>query len=271
MTREDFRRILEQIKPFTDYVYFHVKGEPLLHPELGAFLELCAEYGLKVNLTTNGTLISEAADQLLLKSSLRQINFSLHSYDGNDAGEHLTDYLDCIFSFIKQSSDASDTLFSLRLWNLSRHDSATGSARRNRDVLRQIESAFKLPYLIDEQIDQVRGIKLAEKVFLSQDAEFAWPSLETRLHTEEDFSVGFCYGLKSQIAILVDGTVVPCCLDSEGIINLGNIHATPFSEIIQSPRAEKIHQGFSKKEVVEELCRKCTYRHRFNKSPKALM
>ena len=63
---------------------------------------------------------------------------------------------------------------------------------------------------------------------------------------------------------MVDGTVVPCCLDGEGIINLGNIHTSKFSEIIGSERACNIVKGFKRRETVEELCQKCTFRERFD-------
>ncbi|MNH32245.1 hypothetical protein D3C79_926750 [compost metagenome] len=56
---------------------------------------------------------------------------------------------------------------------------------------------------------------------------------------------------------------MPCCLDGEGVINLGNVHEKPFSEIVEGERANKIVEGFSRREAVEELCRKCGYRQKF--------
>ncbi len=265
MTLETFSKIIEQIKPYTDYVYFHVKGEPLLHPDIDQFLNLCYENGLMVNISTNGTLIHKAAERLLEKPALRQVNFSLHSFDSNALGDSSDDYLGRIFSFIRLARASSDTIISLRLWNLDSRDAITDEINQNCDILTQIESAFQLPYKIIERADPVRSLKIAEKVFLSQDYQFEWPSLD-KLDMEEDISKGFCYGLKSHVAILVDGTVVPCCLDGDGLISLGNIHTTPFSEIIDSERAVSMRQGFSKKEVVETLCRKCTYRKRFDKA-----
>jgi Predicted Fe-S oxidoreductases len=256
MTEESFRSILDQITPFTDHVYFHVKGEPLLHPKIGLFLDLCHEKGLKVNLTTNGTLIQSASDKLLMKPALRQINFSLHSYDGNEPRERMDEYLERIFSYVFTSVAKTDTIISLRLWN---HEEGA-EAEKNREVLTHIEKAFNLPDKINLKLNSARGVKLAEKVFLSIDNEFEWPSMEQK----DDLSTGFCYALKTQIAILVDGTVVPCCLDGDGVINLGNINKAPFSEIIEGERAKSIHAGFQKRGVVEELCKRCTYRRRFN-------
>lgn len=260
MTLETFQKILDQITPFTDYLYFHVKGEPLLHPDIDRFLDLCHEKGLKVNLTTNGTLIHEVADKLLRKPALRQINFSLHSYDSNEQSTSKEAYLSRIFSFISESRMHNEIIISFRLWNHNQGGIRSTSADKNREVLAHIERAFQLPFIIQEKLTPSHGLKLAEKVYLSLESEFEWPSLDKK----DDCSKGFCYALKTQAAILVDGTVVPCCLDGDGIINLGNIHRTPFADIIAGERAEKIRQGFQKREVVEEMCRRCTYRKRFN-------
>ena len=57
--------------------------------------------------------------------------------------------------------------------------------------------------------------------------------------------------------------MIPCCLDGEGVINLGNVDDTDFGEIITNERSTNIIEGFSRREAVEELCRKCGYRKRF--------
>lgn len=259
MKLETLNDILEQIKPYTDYVYFHVKGEPLLHPEIDRFLDLSYEKGFKVNITTNGTLINRAKDKLLLKPALRQVNFSLHSFDGNDGFQDRSEYINNIISFTKEAVDKTNILISLRLWNLDEDNETNLQRKRNRQILEIIEKSFNLNYKIEEMVIPSRGIKIADRVYLNQDYEFKWPDLKE----PEDEGEGFCYGLRNQIAILVDGTVVPCCLDGEGTINLGNINKTHFSEIIETDRAKNIVNGFSRREAVEELCRKCGYRKRF--------
>ncbi|MBU5592019.1 SPASM domain-containing protein [Clostridium sp. MSJ-4] len=256
-----FSYILDEIKPYGEYIYFHVKGEPLLHRDIDKLLDLSYEKGFKVNITTNGTLIKNVQDRLIGKPGLRQINFSLHSFDGNQTGENKYEYIDNIISFAKNIRKSSDTLISFRLWNLDEDNSTNIKKKRNREILEIIEREFNLPYKIEEKINPGRGIKISEGIFLNQDYEFQWPDLKV---DEDRSGTGFCYGLKNQIAILVDGTVVPCCLDGEGVINLGNIYKDSFSEIVEGERARNIIKGFSRREVVEELCRKCGYRKRFN-------
>lgn len=259
MNIETFESILDQIKPYGDHIYFHVKGEPLLHKEIDKFLDLSYEKGFKVNITTNGTLIKNVKDKILTKPALRQMNFSLHSFDGNEGDGNKNEYVNNIIYFAKEAVQKTDMLISFRLWNLN-EDNITNLKRKiNRNILEIIEREFNLHYKIEEKIEPGRGIKISDRIYLNQDHEFKWPDLKE----EEDKSKGFCYGLRNQVAILVDGTVVPCCLDGEGVINLGNIHESSFSHIVEGERANNIFNGFSRREAVEELCRKCGYRKRF--------
>lgn len=260
ITIEQFTHTLDEIKPHTEYIYFHVKGEPLLHPHIDQLLDIAHEKGFKVNITSNGTLLHKAGRKLLNKPALRQMNFSLHSFDGHVGSQDKDGYISKVLSFVKEAVSQSGMIVSLRLWNLD-PDNATNLERsRNREMLEYIEKEFDLDYKIEEKIVPGKGIKIADRIYINMDHEFKWPDLTE----EEDLSRGFCHGLRNQAGVLVDGTVIPCCLDGEGVINLGNIHKTPFSEIIESERANRIVDGFSRREVVEELCRKCGYRQRFN-------
>ena len=261
MKSEDFERILDEVKPYTDHVYLHLKGEPLLHPDLPELLDLCGQRSLNANITTNGTLLCKLKEKIIMKPAIRQINISLHSFEANESNSNMEEYLKGILDFTREAVEKTNIIIALRLWNLDQSNSTNTEKQRNRYLLGLIEEFFQLPYKIEEKITNSRGVKLTERVFLNQDYEFKWPGLQ-----EEDHgSRGSCYGLRDQIGILADGTVVPCCLDGEGVVNLGNIHERSFSEIILGERAGNILEGFSKRELREELCRKCGYRMRFNK------
>lgn len=263
MSETAFTDILNQIKPFTDYIHLHVKGEPLLHPQLGKFLELSYEMGFKVNITTNGTLINHVADMLLEKPSVRQINFSLHSFDGNENNLSKAEYMDSILQFASKAIVDSSIIIAFRLWNLEEALLSADQRERNADITHRIEAHFQLPFPIQGNLSTSKAVKLADRIYLNHDYEFTWPDLAN----QEETAKGYCYGLKSQVAILVDGTVVPCCLDGEGVINLGNIHEQKFTDIINGKRAESIKLGFNNNTLVEELCRKCGFRTRFTKQP----
>ncbi|MCM3698959.1 radical SAM/SPASM domain-containing protein [Paenibacillus macerans] len=256
---EDFSKILDDIKPHTDYIYFHVKGEPLLHPKIDQLLDISHEKGFQVNITTNGTLIPKVKHKLLGKPALRQMNFSLHSFDGHEGSTDREGYLSSILSFVREAVASSELIISFRLWNLTKDNETNLQRKRNRETLEMIEQEFGLDYRIEEKVVPGSGVKLAERIYLNQDHEFAWPDLRA----QEDDGKGFCHALRNQAGILVDGTVIPCCLDGEGVINLGNVYKTPFSDIIEGERANRLYEGFSRRVAVEELCRKCGYRQRF--------
>jgi radical SAM protein with 4Fe4S-binding SPASM domain len=251
MSEEQFERILEQIHGHTEHLYFHIMGEPLLHPQISRFFDICGEFGFKVNLTTNGTLIDKMTDMLISKLSLRLVSISVHSFEGDKPA--LDSYLDTIFEFVLKAQK-KNILCGLRLWNIK--DSVEND--ENRHVLQRIKDKFKTDEISREL--NLRGFKITEGVYLNFAKQFDWPGLEKDLVSEK----GFCHGLRDQIGILVDGTVVPCCLDSQGIIALGNINTQNFSDIIESERAEAIYEGFSSRIAVEELCQKCGYRTRFD-------
>ncbi|MFJ8460728.1 MULTISPECIES: radical SAM/SPASM domain-containing protein [Lysinibacillus] len=255
---EQFNKILDEIRPHTKYIYLHVKGEPLLHPRIDQLLDAAHEKGFKVNITTNGTLIKKNREKILGKPALRQINFSLHSFDGHEGSENREKYLGDILDFVRAAREYN-TIISYRLWNLQKDHVSDIAARRNRETLNILENEYNLDYRIEETVQPGKGVKIAKNIYLNQDHEFRWPSLLE----PEDEGKGFCHALRSQAAILVDGTVVPCCLDGEGVINLGNVNEKSFTDIVQGERANNIVDGFSRREAVEELCRKCGYRQKF--------
>ncbi len=258
---DEFNHRLDQIAPHTKYIYLHVKGEPLLHPRIDELLDASHAKGFKVNITTNGTLIKKNRDKLLGKPALRQINFSLHSFDGHEGSVNREEYLANILSFVRDAAE-HNVIISFRLWNLDQDNQTNAVKSRNRETLAILEREFNLDYKIEEKVVPGSGVKVANRIYINQDHEFQWPSLEA----PEDDGKGFCHALRSQAAILVDGTVAPCCLDGEGVINLGNINSAPFSEIVEGERANNLFNGFSKREAVEEMCRKCGYRKRFGSS-----
>ena len=256
MRPEDFRAILGTIEGYTDYLALHVLGEPLLHPELAEILALCQEHGLKVNLTTNGTLLSQRREFLLASPALRQVNISLHSFSEQDGDPTISGYLPEILSFIRDA-EATGLLISLRLWNLPPADTTLPSP--NETILKALEDFFELPGPLADRLTPGHGITLAAKVFLSQNPRFTWPHGPA----PDLGDTGTCRGLRDHVAILVDGTVVPCCLDAEADIPLGNIHAQSLAGILSSPRAVAMRTGFTQRRLSEPLCRRCTFRQSF--------
>ena len=255
MTPREFEHIIFQIKPYTKEIYLHVMGEPLTHPQLEEILHICAKNDMITNITTNGTLIGEKNDILLNAKNLRTINISLHSFKGSFEKFNL--YLNDIFQFIEKMLINTGTTCKLRIWNIKSEDS---ESELNQYIFSKLEEKFDLPFELKNECTKLEGIRLGKRVFLSQAERFSWPSLEG----EEYEGKAFCLGLRKQAAILADGRVVPCCLDGQGIMELGNIFHEGFKEILKGKRAGNIYNGYSQRCASEELCRKCSYRLKFN-------
>lgn len=259
-TAKEFLHIIQAVKPYTDYVYLHLLGEPTMHPELENYLAICQEHGLKVNLTTNGTLLHKVQKGLLEAPALRQVNISLHSFEANEHQMTMEEYIDHVLDFVQVVQKQGQLICSLRLWN---QDSEVLKAQNtlNKSIIQQIEQRLQLDFKIQEALKEKSGIKLGERLYLNQAMKFEWPDRNRERIGEEVF----CYGLRDQIGILVDGTVVPCCLDGEGQINLGNLFEDSLEEILQSPRSKALYDGFSNRCAVEPLCQRCGYATRYQK------
>jgi len=256
MDKESFEHIIKNIKPYTDHVYFHLMGEPFLNKDLEHFLEISKENQLKVNITTNGTLISDVKNILLNAPALRQVNISLHSFEANEEQIDFNEYINNIINFVKEATEKTNIICSLRLWNLDTRYSANNNM--NIDIFKLLEQEFEIDCDLKESLKEKNSFKLKNNVYISMGEKFKWPSLKE----EELGERAFCYGLRDQIGILVDGTVVPCCLDSEGSIFLGNIFENTLDEILNSKRSKDIYNGFSGRKAVEELCKRCGFTNR---------
>lgn len=244
----EFEEILKKTKDYTNYIYLHVKGEPLLHKDIIKFLSLAKQYNLKVNLTTNGTLISKKIDELKKCSALKKLNISLHSEN------EYKDYFENIFNSVQKFPKNVSIIY--RLWTLENKT----LDKKSTVIVEKIKSYYNLSTEIVEKLYNKNNINIKDNIYVDKDNKFEWPNLKSINN-----SCGYCYALKTQIAILSDGTVVPCCLDSEGIINLGNIFTTNLEEIINSKKFQALKKSFQDRKPIEELCQKCTFKNRLQK------
>ena len=246
LSMEEFQAIIEKLKGVTKYLYLHVMGEPLTHPLLPEFIRYATQEGFLVSVTTNGTLLKKRAEELL-QSGVYKINISIHSFEEGSNEE----YQKYIFSCMEFADEASKAgiLTVLRLWNKGFDEG------RNINTLSMLQEYFAG----EEWKEGGKGSRIRNKLHLEYGERFQWPDIEK----EEMGAEVYCYGLKDHFAILCDGSVVPCCLDREGEITLGNVFSDNLSEILSCDRAEQMRQGFRCRTATEELCRKCGYARRF--------
>ena len=257
MSVENFEKVIQALEGHGDHIYLHVKGEPLLHPNFKEILEICSKYHKIVNITSNGTLLEKQGQTILDSGVVRIVNLSLQSFEDVDDQVAYKVYLEKVLAFVKKGLKESNMLFDLRLWNFDDFDLVANKG--NQEVIDFIEDYLELTSPISITDSKTKGGKLNDMVYISKGAEFQWPSLDNDYVSDR----GKCFGLRHQIAILSSGEVVPCCLDADGVINLGNIFEENFEKIVTSQRADKIARGFENNKLVEPLCMRCSYRKQF--------
>jgi len=259
MSLSDFSGLLAQLTPITEDVCLHLMGEPLAHPEFQKILEVASEQGASLQITTNGLLIRRYCDLFLKGPTVRQINFSLQAFKDNFPDRDISEYLDPILAFAKQAISRRPELYiNFRLWNLS-----DDSGGENEEVFCYLENYFGVVInrSVDPGFNKSKKLMKNARIYLHFDSRFDWPSLDYPIVAEK----GHCHGLRNHFGIHADGTVVPCCLDKEAVIDLGNVFDNDQSiqSILNSDRAVAIREGFKNGVLVEEMCQKCTFRKRF--------
>lgn len=253
MAEAEFRAVCQRLAGRVKFLYLHLMGEPLLHPGLDIFLKIMKEFDFKTCITTNGTLLKERASVLLKHSdAVHKVAISMHAPEGNRISGAIDEYMNHVMDFAESAAERG--IFTvLRLWNLDSAE-ALGKNLQNAHIEKTLKARFP-----EQWQRRHKGYRLSRNIFLEYDGVFVWPSESAAAESES----GYCHGLTQQIGILVDGTVVPCCLDSEGSVALGNIFENSLEHILSSQRAKQITEGFRCGKLTEPTCRKCTYARRF--------
>jgi radical SAM protein with 4Fe4S-binding SPASM domain len=253
MTLDFFEKILIQVKEYTNIITYHVFGDPLVLSNIKDYFDLSHKHGLKVEIVTTAYTLKRFSLDNFLHPCIKQINFSINSFDKNDMKMTLEEYLSYMIELGKlKIKSKRDFFINFRLWNLDQDNSSNSF---NNQVYAILEKAYNIEL---KNLDTRKSKRLDNKILIDFDEYFQWPSLNS-----DHSSHATCYGLKSHIAILSSGVVVPCCLDSYGIIDLGNLKNQNLSTILESQKAQNIIDGFKRNKAVEDLCQKCSFKDRF--------
>lgn len=254
MSLDKFEEAISKIHNHTKLVALHVKGEPLLHNQFEQILKILEKYNIKANITTNGTLIKQKLEIIKNSKSIRQINFSIHSIMQNEKLDEK--YLLDIFESAEQ---LENVIISYRLWNLQNIQENSV----NNNIIKIIENYYNIQNL-KQILAENEFIQLRKNMFINQDIEFTWPDINKK----EIIEKGRCLALKDQIAILVDGTVVPCCLDNNGDIHLGNVFEESLEDILNKPKTANIKKNFENGIITCKLCKTCGFLKRLESKRK---
>lgn len=248
MSLSEFELVINKIKKYTDYIYLHVKGEPLLYSNLDSLLSICDNTNIKVNITTNGVFLKEKLSVLINHFCIRQINISLHSENNKKS------YFLDVFSSGKVLS--TKMFISYRIWDLKDYK----LNKKSTEIVDKIIEFYNLSPVIVDKLYNDKNIKIASNTFVNKENIFTWPDVDNDILVD-----GFCYGLKTHIAILSNGDIVPCCLDANGEIKLGNIFEDTLDVVLNGDTYKSLLKSFEDNKSLHPLCKSCNFKKRFNK------
>ena len=258
MDLDFFESVIVQAKEYTKEIACHVVGDPLTQLNLQGYLDIIHKYGLKAMLTTSGYFLKKHSYDTLFHPCVKQINISLNSFNKNDTSLTFEQYISPVLALCKEKLKREEELFiNLRVWNL---DEMMSELSFNTTLFEKLSHTFGTSLdLRDIYKERPKSLRLASKILVHFDNYFEWPSLKNK-----NYGDGTCQGLQSHVAILASGKVVPCCLDCDGVIELGDLHHESLEFILGLKRAKVMLEGFKEGKAVEELCQKCSYKERFN-------
>jgi MoaA/NifB/PqqE/SkfB family radical SAM enzyme len=258
MDLDFFESVIKQAEAYTKEIACHVVGDPLTQSNLNEYLDIIHKYGLKAMLTTSGYFLKKHSYNTLFHPCVKQINISLNSFNKNDTSLSFEQYITPILALCQEKLIRKKELFiNLRVWNL---DEMMSERTFNDILFVKLSSDFDVELNLDTIYkERPKSIRMASKILLHFDNYFEWPSLKNK-----NYGDGTCQGLQSHFAILASGVMVPCCLDCDGVIELGNLHKSSLKEILGTQRTINMLDGFKEGKAVEMLCQKCSYKDRFN-------
>lgn len=232
---------LDQIKSYCNYIYLHILGEPLLHPNFNEILELLDKKDMYLQLVTNGTLLSKYP-VILNHKCLRKLSISIHSINNININD---DYFEYINYLIENNHNKN---IELRFYD---KDNLSDTLIK---YLNNLEAKYNFKYT-----SKNNSFNLLDNIYIYFEELFNWPNINDEIISDN----GYCHGAIDMLGINSNSDVTICCLDPYAYNRIGNLKENTLKEIIESDRYKEIVNGFKNRKVICDLCQRCTYRLRF--------
>ncbi|MGL2624995.1 radical SAM/SPASM domain-containing protein [Helicobacter pylori] len=248
MPLELFEKVCKEAAPLTPIITLHVLGDPCKLKNLNRYLNAAKRFSLKVDLVTSGVYLHNF--ETLLQDAIYQISISLDAGLDNHNKLNQHRYIQKILEFCRYKFEKNSEVF----LNLRIQD---GTLEKHQNLIKPFLESFECVSL--ENLKSQGRVRLFKKSFLNIQKTFKWPDLNAPNPLNQESKIPYCYGLIKQIAILSNGVVVPCCMDTQAHINLGDLNHTPLKDVLNSQKAMAIKTHFLKGEALEPLCQNCSY------------
>jgi MoaA/NifB/PqqE/SkfB family radical SAM enzyme len=266
----------------TDTIGFHVLGEPLLYPQIFQALEYAKKHSLRIELTTNGSLLTEECVRNLIRCKLDKLSISLETsiamdHESRGSQTRFEEYFQQVLNAVRiiHREDANLKLeismmnpISGKYFDIDRDLKITAKNEAYREkllsLIRDLLPVLSPPPNKRAVESQIRALQLNKPLIIRIDDHTAiyiqmlgdWGNAfaARKIYPSK---IGFCgYALKN-IGILNNGEVTICCVDYDGKTSLGNLNDSDLASILMSERACLIRNGFKRLRLVDPHCQRC--------------
>jgi MoaA/NifB/PqqE/SkfB family radical SAM enzyme len=237
MTRETFAAILRLPVRAVRFIGW---GEPMLHPDLPAFIASATAAGILTHVNTNGT--NDLAAELVL-AGLSSLKFSFQGVDK-------ASYLD-----MRKKDFFEELLGRIELMIHARGDRAHPWIAVSTTTTTESKARISR---FRQRMEEVRvdEVSVGKTIFDYLELDDA-PLDEGLVHPSP------CPEVWHKLEVSYDGSVRVCCNDYKGVTNLGNVAIDPLAEIWHHPVIEGYRERTSAGRYDKPLCDTCyTYLER---------
>ncbi len=266
----------------TDTVSFHLLGEPLLHPGIFDAVVYAKKHGLRVELTTNGSLLTEKNVSKIIDSDIDQITISMQT---NNCDHHLARNTEIPFNeyyqkilkaiqMMKQTSNAIEIQVSLMNTSTGKYfmvDSPLAIESKGRGFKQELSAVIydiystldiKISYdeihrkLLKINTDSLKIIKIDKQISVFIQLFADWGNTFTSKKVSPAI-IGYCGILLKNIAVLSNGEVTICCVDYDGETSLGNLRTDSLMSLLTSEKVKTLQDGLRKWRFIHPQCQRC--------------
>lgn len=271
-------------KRMCERVFFHVMGEPLLHPRFDELARHAHECGLKLSLYTNSSLLTEKHIERLLSVPIDNLTLSIQSIDQDSfvlrrAGRlSYGNYVGGVERFLRMKVERrhpGKVTMHYMVGNVKpgspggllivSKEQAEGVIRKWQAFFRGLdpEGAARAAAPPVSLADVERDYPVYPGVVLFLKAAHHWAGAMVQVGYEfRPSESGYCAAISGgaaagTFAVLWNGAVTYCCNDYEGTLALGNANEQTIEEIYAGPKAAAIRENAARGRLIHPTCQRC--------------
>ena len=233
MTLEQYYLLAGKIKPYVQYLYLHLWGEPMLNRNIYSMIRHASRF-TKTNISTNANFLDVNKAHDLISSGVTDIIVSIdgvtqpvyekHRRQG-DVSAALKGLV-YLANFNEKLGKPARIIPQYIVFEHNVHEMQAFKAICNELGL---NASFKAPYLRADSVLKASGIPEYTRQIKEE------PELRKR-------EMKKCPSARETMTILLDGQVVACCYDHNGVTNFGNLYTQGVEEVWNSPAAQTFRE-----------------------------